>query len=184
MKLVAVFKRNAEFTYPPFTVFSSKINYLFTDTAAEKFIRDKVYGFFCGETSKLNIDSLFLGEKYRKAFAAVKIKNKGIFHNGMTDKRKVIGNIVKARPIIAIRLSETFKSVIHGGFDLFAPKKNRVAETAQPLNGSSDIFFCYLFAFLRAVKNHKKPPLRTKRRTCNPKNFVLYCYQINYGTIQ
>ena len=45
MKLVAVFKRNAEFTYPPFTVFSSKINYLFTDTAAEKFIRDKVYGF-------------------------------------------------------------------------------------------------------------------------------------------
>ena len=28
MKFVAVFKRNAEFTYPPFTVFSSKINYL------------------------------------------------------------------------------------------------------------------------------------------------------------
>ncbi len=91
----------------------------------------------------------------------------------MTDKRKVIGNIVKARPIIAIRLSETFKSVIHGGFDIFAPKKNRVAETAQPLNGSSDIFFCYLFAFC-GLSKIIKTSVADKARDLQSEKFLCY----------
>ncbi len=156
MKFVAVFERDNKLADAIFALFGTDGGYFFTDAAAEKFIGNKVYGFFRDKAAEPNIDFFFLGEKYRKAFAAVKVKNKGIFHNGMTDKRKIVGNVFKARPVVAIRFSETFKTVIHGGFDIFAPKKNRVAETAEPLHGSSDIFFNLFPAFLRVVKNHLK----------------------------
>ena len=157
MKFLSVFEQNAEFSDTFLTFFGADVGYFLSDTAAIEPVGNEIDGFFRSECSAPDFDCFLFGKEDRKTFFSVKVKNKCGFDDGMSDKLKIIGNIIETRPIITIAIAESFEAVVYGGFYVFATQEYGVSETPQSYDSASSILFQRFLAFLRIVKNHCLP---------------------------